>query len=59
MNEVDLKAKEREEKRAIVLHNKRIEEQEISSNALQALQKSEMRAHSVAAEHASSKVNSE
>ena len=57
MNEVDLKAKEREEKREIELHDKRIEEQEMSSNTLQMLHKSEIRAHSIAAEHASSRIN--
>jgi hypothetical protein len=59
MNEIDLQAKERQEKREIELHNKRIEEQEMDSNALQALQKSEMRAHSIAAEHASSHINAD
>ena len=59
MNEIDLKAQEREEKREIEMHNKRIEEQEMDSNALQALQKSEMRARSIAAEHASSYIIAE
>jgi len=52
MNEIDLEAEKKEGIKRAALQNKRIEEQERSSNALQAVQKSDMKAHSAAAEKA-------
>jgi len=50
MNEIDLKAKKREEKNELNLHRLRIDEQEKSSNTLQALQQSKMRTNTASIE---------
>ena len=56
MNEIDLEAEKKEAIKHAELTNKRIEEQEKSSNALQAMQKKDMKAHSAAAEKAADRL---
>jgi len=56
MNEIDLEAEKKEGLKRAALQNKRIEEQEQSSNALQALQKNDIKAHSAAAEKAADRL---
>lgn len=52
MNEIDLEAKRREEAREAEEYNKRVSEQERVVTALQELQRSDVRAHSIAVERA-------
>jgi len=56
MNEIDLEAEKKEGIRRAELQNRRIEEQEKSSTALQAMQKNDMKAHSAAAEKAADRL---
>jgi hypothetical protein len=57
MNEIDLEAIKRDDKNKAELHKRRIDEQEHASNALQAIQKSDRRAHLTAAEKASNQMS--
>lgn len=56
MNEIDLEAEKKEGIKRAELQNRRIEEQEKSSTALQAMQKKDMKAHSAAAEKAADRL---
>ena len=56
MNEIDLEAEKKEEIKRLEIQNKRIDDQEKSSNVMQAIQKKDMKAHSAAAEKAANRM---
>jgi len=56
MNEIDVEAERKETLKRVELQNQRIDEQEKSSNTLQALQKNEIKAHLIATEKAADRI---